>query len=146
MKKIFTLIAVALAATSVNAQEESYVAATSAGMASEYKAVIDADGVATNVENGSSIVKFGTTNVSVEAVGSADPADGASGGQDITPGAKIGDNLYELTSINSTKPIKWELKIKAISTSIMLQVQVLLQSAYFARKSLQMMPLPVIIA
>lgn len=110
MKKIFTLIAVALAATSVNAQEESYVAATSAGMASEYKAVIDADGVATNVENGSSIVKFGTTNVSVEAVGSADPADGASGGQDITPGAKIGDNLYELTSINSTKPIKWELK------------------------------------
>ena len=42
MKKIFTLIAVALAATSVNAQEESYVAATSAGMASEYKAVIDA--------------------------------------------------------------------------------------------------------
>ncbi|MBP5570727.1 MAG: hypothetical protein J6X46_06890, partial [Prevotella sp.] len=65
-------------------------------MASEYKAVIDADGVATNVVNGSSIVKFGTTNVSVEAVGSADPADGASGGQDITPGAKIGDNLYEL--------------------------------------------------
>ena len=110
MKKIFTLIAVALAATSVNAQEESYVAATSAGMASEYKAVIDADGVATNVVNGSSIVKFGTTNVSVEAVGSADPADGASGGQDITPGAKIGDNLYELASINSTKPIKWELK------------------------------------
>ena len=110
MKKFFTLIAVALAATSVNAQEESYVAATSAGMASEYKAVIGDDGVATNVVNGSSIVKFGTTNVSVEAVGSADPADGATGGQDITPGAKIGDNLYELTSINSTKPIKWELK------------------------------------
>ena len=110
MKKIFTLIAVALIATNVNAQEESYVAATAAGLSSEYKAVIGADNVATNVVNGSSVVKFGTTNVQVEAVGSADPADGASGGQDITPGAKIGDNLYELASINSTKDIKWELK------------------------------------
>ena len=119
MKKIFTLIALAFAATSVNAQEETYVAASSAGLSSEYASVIDADNVATNVANGSSIVKFGTTNVSVEAVGSADPADKVDPddstinlGQDITIGNVINadEHTYELVSINSTKPIKWELK------------------------------------
>ena len=103
MKKIFTLISMA----------ESYTAVDADGnMAAEYAAVVGEGGVATNVANGSSVVKFGTANVEVEAVGSADPADKDEGGQDITPGAKIEgqENLYELASINSTKPIKWEVK------------------------------------
>ena len=81
-------------------------------MSTEYAAVVGEDNVATNIVNGSSVVKFGTANVEVEAVGSADPADKEEGGQDITPGAKVEgqENLYELVSINSTKPIKWELK------------------------------------
>ena len=121
MKKIFTLISVALCAMSVNAQTtESYVAVDAEGnISAEYAAVIDADNVATNVENGSSVVKFGTDNVQVEAVGSAEPADKVDPddptvnlGQDITIGALIDEetHTYELVSINSTKPIKWEKK------------------------------------
>lgn len=114
MKKIFTLISMAMIAMSVNAQtEESYVAVDQDGnMSSEFASVVGADGVANNVVNGSSIVKFKTANVDVEAVGSADPADLPEGGQDITIGALISeaDHTYELVSINSTKPIKWEKK------------------------------------
>ena len=114
MKKIFTLISMAFVAMSMNAQtEESYVAVDADGnMATEYASVIDESNVATNVANGSSVVKFGTANVEVEAVGSADPADKEEGGQDITIGALIDEatHLYELVSINSTKPIKWEKK------------------------------------
>ena len=114
MKKIFTLISMAFVAMSVNAQtDESYVAVDADGnMSVEYASVIDESNVATNVENGSSVVKFGTANVEVEAVGSAEPADKEEGGQDITIGAQIDEalHLYELVSINSTKPIKWEKK------------------------------------
>ena len=113
MKKIFTLVSMALVAMSVNAQtEETYSAVVDGKMSTEYAAVVGEDNVATNIVNGSSVVKFGTANVEVEAVGSADPADKEEGGQDITPGAKVEgqENLYELVSINSTKPIKWELK------------------------------------
>lgn len=114
MKKIFTLVSMAFVAMSMNAQtEESYVAVDADGnMATEYASVIDESNVATNVVNGSSVVKFGTANVEVEAVGSADPADKEEGGQDITIGALLDEtlHLYELVSINSTKPIKWEKK------------------------------------
>ena len=114
MKKIFTLVAMAAMAISANAQtEESYTAVDQDGnLASEYAAVVGEGGKATNVSNGSSIVKFGTTNVSVEAVGSADPADKEEGGQDITVGNLIDaeKHLFELVSINSTKDIKWEVK------------------------------------
>ena len=114
MKKIFTLISMAIIAMSVNAQtEESYQAVDEDGnMAAEYSSVIDANNVATNVVNGNSVVKFSTANVEVEAVGSADPADKPEGGQDITVGKLIDEtnHIYELVSINSTKPIKWEKK------------------------------------
>ena len=55
MKKIFTLISMALVAMSVNAQtEESYTAVDADGnMAAEYASVIDENSVATNVVNGS---------------------------------------------------------------------------------------------
>ena len=114
MKKIFTLISMALVAMSVNAQEqESYTVVDADGnIASQYAAVIGEGGVATNVSNGSSVVSFGTTNVTVEAVGSADPADLPEGGQDITIGSLISaeEHTYQLVSINSTKAIKWEVK------------------------------------
>ncbi len=121
MKKIFTLISMAFVAMSVNAQsEETFVAVDADGnMSAEYASVIDESNVATNVENGSSVVKFGTANVEVEAVGSAEPADKkdpddptANLGQDITIGNLLDEtlHLYELVSINSTKPIKWEKK------------------------------------
>ena len=114
MKKIFTLISVALVAMSVNAQtDESYVAVDADGnMSVEYASIIDENNVATNVVNGNSVVKFSTANVEVEAVGSAEPADKEEGGQDITIGAQIDEalHLYELVSINSTKVIKWEKK------------------------------------
>ena len=89
---------------------ETYVGATDDGLSTEFAAVVDESGNATNVSNGSSKVTFGTTNVSVEAVGSAEPADLPDGGQDITVGEVIDDtlHLYELVSINSTKPITWK--------------------------------------
>ncbi len=121
MKKIFTLISMAMIAMSVNAQtEESYVAVDGDGnMAAEYASIIDENKVATNVVNGNSVVKFSTANVEVEAVGSGEPADKKDPddstvnlGQDITIGALIDEtnHIYELVSINSTKDIKWELK------------------------------------
>ena len=115
MKKIFTLVCMAMAAMSMNAQTqkpESYLAVDQDGnMAAEFAAVVT-DGVANNVENGNSVVKFGTTNVEVEAVGSADPADLPEGGQDITIGQVVDEanHLFELVSINSTKDVKWEVK------------------------------------
>ena len=114
MKKIFTLISMALVAMSANAQTEteSYKAVTDEGkLAAEFAAVVDADGKATNVANGSSIVKFSTANVDGEGVGSADPADLPDGGQDLTVGNVVDaeNHLFELVSINSSKDIKWEV-------------------------------------
>lgn len=115
MKKIFTLISMAMVAMSMNAQSESYVAVDGDGnMSTEYAAIVDTDGkTATNVVNGNSVVSFKTANVEVEAVGSAVPADKPDdGGQDITVGDVISQDLhtYVLVSINSTKPITWEVK------------------------------------
>ena len=63
--------------------DETYVAAPEGNLASEFAAVVDADGVATNVgTTGRSIVTFGTANMSVEAVGSATPTA-------VVPGDKI---------------------------------------------------------
>lgn len=120
MKKIFTLIAMAFVAISVNAQEENFTAVNGEGkMVAQYAAVVGEDGkTATNVVNGNSVVTFGTTNVSVEAVGSGVPADKVDPddptkniGQDITIGAVIDADAhtYELASINTTKPITWEI-------------------------------------
>ena len=73
MKKLFTLITVALAATSVNAQVESYVAVSGDGLASEFAAVVGEGNVATNVVDNNSIVKIELANISLEAVASATP-------------------------------------------------------------------------
>ncbi len=121
MKKIFTLVCMAFVAMSVNAQtEESYTAVDADGNVDvAYSSIIDENNMATNVANGSSVVKFSTANVEVEAVGSAEPADKVDPddptvnlGQDITIGNLLDEtlHLYELVSINSTKPIMWEKK------------------------------------
>ena len=122
MKKIFTLIAVALATMSVQAQTESYkpinVAADGTiSLAPEFTAVIDGDGNATNVADGKSIVTINTANMTVEAVGGAtiankiDPEDPkANIGQDLVPGAVIDEeaHTYEIASIGSWNPISWK--------------------------------------
>ena len=72
----------------VNAQTESYSAITNSALSSEYAAVVGSNGVATNVSNGSSKVNFSTTNVTVEAVGSSDPADLVSIPQKISSGKR----------------------------------------------------------
>ena len=120
MKKIFTLISVALCAMSVNAQTaESYVAVDAEGnISADFAAVVDADGNATNVADGKSIVKISTTNVSLEAVGGATPANVDGGAQDITPGAKIEnyvdqkgeahENAYEVAAVGSWSNITWK--------------------------------------
>jgi hypothetical protein len=114
MKKFFTLISMALVAMSVNAQdEESYEAAPKGALSAAYAAVVDADGkTAKNVENGNSIVKFGTANVEVEAVGSGEPANVAgTGAEQITVGNVISaeEHTYELISIDATQPVTWEV-------------------------------------
>ena len=101
--------------------EETYSALSETnGLGAAYAAVVGEDGkTATNVANGNSIVTFSTANVSVQAVGSGVPADKVDPddpttniGQDITIGAVIDADAhtYELVSINTTKPITWEVK------------------------------------
>jgi len=117
MKKIFTLISVALCAMSVNAQApEEYLAIDDEGnYNAEFKAIVGDDGVtANNVSNGNSVVTFGTANVDVEGVSTGTPADKADPedptvnlGQDLTIGASIGDNRYEYT-VNSSNVIQWK--------------------------------------
>ena len=114
MKKIFTLISMALVAMSVNAQtDETYPAVVNGNLSAEYAAVVGEDGkTAKNVVNGNSIVKFGTANVSVEAVGSGEPENiEGTGAEQITVGNVISaeEHTYELISIDATKPITWEV-------------------------------------
>lgn len=118
MKKIFTLISVALATMSMNAQEK-YVAiernAETGAMtlSEEFKAVLplNEDGtygdVATNKDSRGSVVVMKTASVTVEAVGGSTPADVA----DIA-----GDNTATHVDINpdgtvnSWNDIKWQQK------------------------------------
>lgn len=52
---------------------QSYVASPDKGLASEFAAVVDADGNATNVDDRGSVVTFTAAGVAVEAVGGAEP-------------------------------------------------------------------------
>jgi len=102
MKKIFTLISVALLTTlSANAQTETYTACSESGLSAEFAAVVDESGKATNAANGQSVVTFGTTNVEVTAVGGTTPANKETGqGDDITADGVVG----------SWKDITWQSK------------------------------------
>lgn len=109
MKKIFTLVSMALVAMSVNAQDK-YVAAPDGVLSTEFASVVDENGNATNVTDGKSVVSIATDNVTLEAVGGATPANTDGGAQDITPGALIDaeNHIYEVTSVGSWSPITWK--------------------------------------
>lgn len=116
MKKIFTLISMAMVAMSMNAQTatpEEYMAVDDEGnYAPEFAAIVGDDGkTANNVTNGNSIVTFGTTSISVEGVSTGTPANKAAGegennGQEITIGNSIGENMYEYT-VDKVGDILW---------------------------------------
>ena len=118
MKKIFTLISVALLATSATAQDKYLAVDADGNLAPEFAAVIDADGKATNVAEGKSVVTITTDNMTLEAVGGSTPANLAEGGQDITPGASMGsytdsrgdvhEYAYEVAAVGSWADITWK--------------------------------------
>ncbi len=72
---------------------EKYVASPEGGVASEFKAVTDADGKATNVTDKGSVVTFTAAGVAVEAVGGAVPTD-------ITPDLTSGINNIKAAEKN----------------------------------------------
>ena len=85
-------------------------------LAKEFAAVVDENGVATNVVDGKSIVTITTANMTLEAVGGAtiankvDPDDpGANIGQDLVPGDVIDEeaHTYQIASVGSWSDIKW---------------------------------------
>jgi len=102
MKKIFTLISVALATMSVNAQTESYVAITADGLASEFAAVVDENGVATNAADGKSIVTINTANVELVAVGGTTAASNSE--------TNTGDCVDSEGNVTQWNDIKWDKK------------------------------------
>ena len=97
MKKIFTLISMALFAVSVNAQTEEYVAIDSdQNFSAEFAAVIDKEDkkTATNIKDNQSVVTFGTTHVQASAVSNNTPKD-----------IETEDQTASYT--NSTWPAEW---------------------------------------
>jgi hypothetical protein len=101
MKKLFTLVAIALSVMSANAQTESYTAVDQTGLATEFSSIIDVNGVATNESDGKSFVTTATTNVDMLAVGGALPATiTGSAAQDINADG----------TVNSWASITWASK------------------------------------
>lgn len=115
MKKIFTLISVALVAMSVNAQDV-YDAIVDGKLAPEFSAVAgEGGGVANNAADGKSVVIINKGKATVTAVGGTTPANDetkGSGAQQITIGAPIEgkENSYELASVAKWNDINWGLK------------------------------------
>ena len=115
MKKIFTLISMALATMSVNAQDV-YDAIVDGKLNAEFAAVAGVDGgVANNAADGKSIVAITAGKATVTAVGGTTPANDTSIGgaaQQIVPGAAVEgkDNTYEVAAVNAWNDIKWERK------------------------------------
>ena len=92
MKKIFTLISMAIVAMSANAQNV-YNPIVNGKLASEFAAVAGTGGgVATNTVDGKSIVMFSAGKATCTAVGGTTPANNTDIGgaaQCITPGEPI---------------------------------------------------------
>lgn len=95
MKKIFTLVAAALMAVGAQAQVEKYEAVTYDGAA--YTA--SADFANAVIADGKSVVKFGTANMEVEAVGGTTPKDVETG----NPGG-------EFPGWQEWNDVKWDVK------------------------------------
>ncbi len=118
MKKIFTLIAVALATMSVNAQEKYVAIERNAEtgvmtMSEEFKAVLplNEDGsygtVATNSDSRGSVVEMKTASVTCVAIGGSTPADVPD-----VPGDNTATHVDMNAdgTVNSWKPIEWKQK------------------------------------
>ena len=110
MKKIFTLISMALVAMSANAQDKYAAVDAEGNMAAEFTVVVDAEGNATNVADGKSIVTITTENLVLEAVGGTTPANISGGAQDITPGTSMGSYTDSRAMFMST-PTMWVLLV-----------------------------------
>jgi len=115
MKKIFTLISVALCAMTAQAQDV-YDAVVNGKLAPEFAAVAGEDGgVATNAADGKSIITITKGKATVTAVGGTTPAnDEEVGGaaQQIVPGAAVADkeNTYEVAEVKAWNNIEWGKK------------------------------------
>lgn len=119
MKKIFTLISVALATMSVNAQTETYTAISRDAetkvmtLSEEFKAVLplNEDGtygtVATNSDSRGSVVEMKTASVTCVAIGGSTPADVPD-----VPGDNTATHVDMNAdgTVNSWKPIEWKQK------------------------------------
>ncbi|MBR1506092.1 MAG: hypothetical protein IJ614_08300 [Prevotella sp.] len=115
MKKIFTLISVALVAMSVNAQDV-YDAIVDGKLAPEFAAVAgDNGGTANNAADGKSIIKMTAGKATVTAVGGTTPANDTQiggGAQQIVPGAVIDEekHIYEVAEVKAWNDISWGIK------------------------------------
>ena len=112
MKKIFTLVSMALAAMSVNAQDV-YSSIVDGKLSAEFAAVAGENGgVATNAADGKSIVTMTAGKATVTAVGGTTPANAEGGAQQITPGDVIDaeKHLYKVASVGAWNDIQWGLK------------------------------------
>jgi hypothetical protein len=115
MKKIFTLISMALVTMSMNAQDV-YNPIIDGKLAPEFAAVAgQSGGVANNAVDGKSIIVMTAGKATVTAVGGTTPANDAAiggGAQQIAPGAAIEglENTYEVASVGAWNDINWGLK------------------------------------
>ncbi len=115
MKKIFTLVTVALCAMSANAQDV-YNAIVDGKLASEFAAVAgESGGVANNTVNGQSVVVMNAGKATVTGVGGTTPAnDTEIGGaaQQIVPGAPVEgrENTYYIESVGAWNDVNWGMK------------------------------------
>ena len=115
MKKIFTLISVALVAMSANAQDV-YSAIVDGQLAPEFAAVSgESGGVANNVTDGKSFVVMQAGKATVTGVGGTTPAndpDIGGAAQQITIGAPVEgkENTYHIQSVNAWNDVNWGMK------------------------------------
>ena len=118
MKKIFTLITMALVAMNINAQDV-YDAVVDGKLAPEFAAVAGEDGgVANNASNGRSVITITKGQATCTAVGGTTPAPNTEIGGDalqIVPGACIEgtENTYEVAQVDAWNDINWGIKTQS---------------------------------
>ena len=118
MKKIFTLITMALVAMNINAQDV-YDAVVDGKLAPEFAAVAGEDGgVANNASNGRSVITITKGQATCTAVGGTTPAPNTEIGGDalqIVPGARIEgtENTYEVAQVDAWNDVNWGIKTQA---------------------------------
>ncbi len=118
MKKIFTLISMALVAMNMNAQDV-YDAVVDGKLAPEFAAVAGEEGgVANNASNGRSVITITKGQATCTAVGGTTPAPNTEIGGDalqIVPGAALEgmENTYEVAQVDAWNDVNWGIKTQA---------------------------------